>query len=488
MKRTSLLITLLLLLACAVRAQPYFPLSLKSINYFGGTLYKEINYALAPLDSLVGQQPKQYTFAPTILTNLSFKYTHQCIANGLNSILGTQVKNYGDTLFEFSNFINKPTKVYLNTAVGSSWIAYEDSNVIATFTHDSTTIYTINGITDTLQIIGITLDSLSGSFISSNYKPIVIGLKIGLIQFPMFYAFPYALDKYQSVSPIEFKKSPTHIHNITWDSIYKFDVGDEFHVFYSRYTHDMFNVNSLKTDTSKTVYEILQRIQPNPDSLCYLTKRISFHSTFKNTIYNHEFISDTIYLGYKRLLHLDTEPALFVKSPENANVIAYDTNGLLKLNHIRGPLYGNDSCISYMIDAQGAIEKRYYNGLGGPYFDNYFEENGYTNFERNQLVFYRKGNKTFGIPIPKTVGLTELTKQPLATIFPNPAKQFITIKLTKHNQATVVCLYDKLGKTILTQHTTEPQITLSIDTLPKGIYFYTVTQHADVSSGKIVIE
>ena len=51
MKRTSLLITLLLLLACAVKAQPYFPFSLKSINYFGGTLYKEINYALAPLDS-----------------------------------------------------------------------------------------------------------------------------------------------------------------------------------------------------------------------------------------------------------------------------------------------------------------------------------------------------------------------------------------------------------------------------------------------------
>ena len=67
MKRTSLLLMGLLLQILLVKAQPYFPFPNKGITYFGGYLNSNIHYALAPLDSIVGRQPKQYTFPPATL-------------------------------------------------------------------------------------------------------------------------------------------------------------------------------------------------------------------------------------------------------------------------------------------------------------------------------------------------------------------------------------------------------------------------------------
>lgn len=489
MKRTSLLLMGLLLQILLVKAQPYFPFPNKGITYFGGYLNSNIHYALAPLDSIVGQQPKQYTFAPAILPVYDNESSKECIANGLNSILGAKVENYGDTLFQFYNFTNASTKIYLNTPIGYSWVAYYDSSVKATFTHDTTKIWMINGIPDTAQVFSIVVENYVDFVTPIEYKPMVIGANTGLIQFPMFYTFPYPTNLFGNFAPYEFKISPPQIHNITWDSIYNFNVGDEFHVMYNKYWYDRFTPNSLETDTFKTVYEILQRNQPNPDSLCYLTKRLSYQNSFKNGVYTQKVISDTESIGYKRWEPYDVEPSLYVKHPYFSYTIANDQHGLFKLNHIQFIGDGNDSCIYNIFDAGYFPSNRYYNGLGGPYFEHSVDgATGSTGHESYQLVYYRKGNKSFGVPIPKTVGITESMQQALVTVYPNPAAQFVSINLATPTLYAEFNLYDAIGKLVLTQKLAEQTNMIGLTHLPKGMYFYSIMQGEKVVTGKLIKE
>jgi hypothetical protein len=498
MKRTSLLITLLLLLACAVRAQPYFPLSLKSPVYYSSQIGV---ISIVVQDSFINASLKSYYIKESLVPKPTLgKSNYLCTAVS-EGFLGKQINLYGDSSVSFINFLNSPFTIKLTSMVGNSWIAYNDTVATITLKHIKDSVITTPNLIDTVKVLDVNVLTNYPQLVFTNVPPIILGKQLGLLDCPIFYSFPYNNIEAIGIEPRHLKQDVNNIHNITWDSIYNFDVQDEFHI-----ASNAKNVNVIgpmeaisTTDTSNVVYEILARFKPNNDSLCYQTKRYRYNSkTISHAVnttidvkFSNEMIVDTFYLGYKRMPELDLEPGVWV-FPYQPYVLNYNNNyGIVKQSYLPTNYYlpstQTDSCMSQSFESpQSIITNYYYNGLGGPYTESAFSDTKTTSTKK--LVYYRKGNKTFGIPIPKTVGLNELTKQPLATIFPNPAKQFITIILTKYNQATVVCLYDKLGKTILTQHTTEPQITLSIDTLPKGIYFYTVTQQADVSSGKIVIE
>jgi hypothetical protein len=76
------------------------------------------------------------------------------------------------------------------------------------------------------------------------------------------------------------------------------------------------------------------------------------------------------------------------------------------------------------------------------------------------------------------------------SLFPNPAKNSISIKLSNDNLATKIAIFDLTGKLILSQKLeNNPENTISIASLTKGIYMVSVETENGVSySKKLMIE
>lgn len=76
------------------------------------------------------------------------------------------------------------------------------------------------------------------------------------------------------------------------------------------------------------------------------------------------------------------------------------------------------------------------------------------------------------------------------SLFPNPAKNSISIKLSNDNLATKIAIFDLTGKLLLSQKLeNNPENTISIASLTKGIYMVSVETENGVSySKKLIIE
>lgn len=76
------------------------------------------------------------------------------------------------------------------------------------------------------------------------------------------------------------------------------------------------------------------------------------------------------------------------------------------------------------------------------------------------------------------------------SLFPNPAKNSISIKLSNENLATKIAVFDLTGKLILSQKLeNNPENTISITSITKGIYMVSVETENGVSySKKLIIE
>ena len=108
-----------------------------------------------------------------------------------------------------------------------------------------------------------------------------------------------------------------------------------------------------------------------------------------------------------------------------------------------------DSCW-FMITIDGCLsEDTYVKGLGGPYYscDNPFS----LGSAERKLVYYKKGETVWGIPLTITgISNTEITREII--VFPNPAKDNITIKVGDINTGKLMFyLFDLSGRLIISE-------------------------------------
>lgn len=88
-----------------------------------------------------------------------------------------------------------------------------------------------------------------------------------------------------------------------------------------------------------------------------------------------------------------------------------------------------------------------------------------------------------------SMGITSVEKNGF-TIYPNPAKEIITIKSAKDNPATQLDLYDLTGKLLVSKKLDKQiETTVALNTLSKGMYLITVsTTNGTSYSDKLTIE
>lgn len=72
-------------------------------------------------------------------------------------------------------------------------------------------------------------------------------------------------------------------------------------------------------------------------------------------------------------------------------------------------------------------------------------------------------------------------------LYPNPAKDLITIGGLEDNERATVCIYDALGRKVATKTLEEMDVTLNISELYKGVYMFEVRQGDRVDFEKVLI-
>lgn len=99
----------------------------------------------------------------------------------------------------------------------------------------------------------------------------------------------------------------------------------------------------------------------------------------------------------------------------------------------------------------------------------------------------RSGVKKLGSIVCITTGLKGYTQTINANVFPNPASNEITIKISgESNEPIKIQIFDISGRVVLEQTITERESTLNIENIDRGSYIIAVRQEQKISYYKLI--
>lgn len=403
--------------------------------------------------------------------------------------------------YVFRNLQNEPILIKSTAALNNSWVLYTFSNgdyIEAKIT--SITQQSVLGIQDSVKVITLQAkDNTNANIIHDvNSKEIKLAKNTGIITLFAFRDFPSNVTLYSIVG----SSNPDNgTVNLKAEDIFNYDVGDEFH-----YQEDYQQPYSYFFTFYKRILKVLDKnVSINLDTIIYTYERnqmkINNNSTTvynPDTTYIFDTISSSVILSQWDLLNkLTSEPIYGVNTPTGmAGYLNFDRN----YSHLRRQKelvalweYISDTCWSQMIDGSSTTFF-YFDGLGGGYFNDGFGTMG--GGSRFILVYYSKGNETWGTPL--TINNTQTSVYNINStrfgikIFPNPFNDITTITIDNFAASKEVYfkLFNSLGKEINSIKLTDNTYTLQKNNLASGIYFYRIFDKTNQLSntGKLIIE
>ena len=488
-----ILASILILTTYVGFAQPYFPVERGKKTYFqtyAGVVYLGINDSSATT-------PTAYTCENQLVTAPD-KLFYNGTMHQLHSIIGISFSWVADTQIIFKNYLNKPIVLKLNAKINEQWLAYSDSNVAVYLKHTKDSVLRIDGTIDSTMSFKCSIQEYrlppNDAPDYGNFMDITISKAHGIINAPDFYHFPLLSNEmyFNTIGlhlyMIRFNTSyMPNLYNITWDSIYRFNMGDEFHSKnIDRYSKQGVGVILDSIDEVKVVTQA----QHYADSFVYtiLQTNIGHRST---PLADSNWVTiDTVYTTYKHNNYrfLDKEPGV-IYVPSSSLFTLITTNGTIGKRKVGQTdlHYQNDSVI-YTTDNPVIDREIYINGCGGPYFQNKMlllshpPSQGIT---IKELVYYKKGTKTWGTPVSKTVGINEVNQPSQLFVYPNPAQNEVYINLKQQNG--YFTLYNTVG-VICFEQEISGQTKVNLSNLKSGLYYYTIKENSKVFNGKLIKE
>ena len=89
---------------------------------------------------------------------------------------------------------------------------------------------------------------------------------------------------------------------------------------------------------------------------------------------------------------------------------------------------------------------------------------------------------------PENLGISESEQKTSITLYPNPVKNELTVKLDFYMPSQKISISDVHGKTILTQDAEDLITTINTSTLSQGTYFLTVQNLGEKTTQKFIVE
>lgn len=421
-------------------------------------------------------------------TDCNFWGNDQCRLQNKPKWMGSTVYFNTNHEYKFITWANGLLHMKFPSVEGDSSYFYEDATRRFSITYESKDTLTVLGLLDSVQQYRIKHFDHAGNTIESplNNYMIMVGKTLGLIQFFHVDKFPNGLIPLRLIG----NNAPNAgLYSITQGMVYDFQPGDEIQYNYYSLFHwqgqTIYNYNYF------TKYTILERTD-SANIANYKAIYERFNADFTNYVY------DTIQLAYNKNLVIIGLP--FDEINQNDALMGRSLRKLsycgLSLMRFKSSInIGTGYCESRNcwgnIDAFGpppTETETYVFGLG--LYDNFYRKfdyahQNYTEY-RQYIVYFKKNGVVCGSEI--IVGTAEHSAlEPLFSIFPNPAKNSLTLEAEKNSVGTVT-IFNLTGQEVHSEKMIGQRSTLDLSELKAGIYLLQLVSGDKVEVKKIIKE
>jgi hypothetical protein len=390
------------------------------------------------------------------------------------------------------------------TPYGASWIGEKivkkenGLNIFLNRDHDSIQIktkallndsWTVYYIPDSIKITATVIRHDTMSFLGQLDSVKSIGFQVydknmHLLDYPLNNMVLKISKDFGFVKTFNFYLFPKiGIQNLTWFGIYDFQPGDELHIVYE--VKDwMGYLGSLKS-----IRKYIGRSDYNDSIIYTLSLKVSNYVSSRDTTYNtylDTIVKEKIWsnpamdkLPGEPVLEGDTS-RIYFNTMENGEVIT-KTHASNDEIFFRNTEY----CWELPTIVDDCLEEdKYLKGLGGPYYSCY----DFTTDWGNKLVYYKKGDVSWGTPLVIT-SLPDRPDQENILVFPNPAHDHLTIRINKLDQAEIFEILDMTGRVVIRKHIVSVESNIGLEEVKTGSYVYRIRNDKEiVKMDKLIIK
>jgi hypothetical protein len=385
--------------------------------------------------------------------------------------------------------------------IGDIWTVYhENSLIIRGKVTDIDTMSFLN-LTDTVK--SIRFSALDEDLIpvdhSINDMTILLSKNYGLIQTLNFSLFPsfieslvYDYCELEMWQLIGISQPEIGIQNLEWNDIYDFQLGDEIHTI-----HEYYRTFPYTKTQEKITY--LSRTDKT-DRINYIVSiekivNVGIVSEFSWGWGPPDFIDayiDTLtYYADSSLSPMPWEPIIekseygwdlneawaykFLKFGELIIKTKPDIlNSFFLFSDSCWDLWGGEVWVSG--------DMHYIKGGGGPYFKQYETGDAPYLAESVNLIYLKKTDFTWGTPLDFS-SIQTLPSELLVYVVPNPAQEFILIKIPDQYLPSIIVLYDMTGKMVFNEIILASNWHIDLGANLKGLYFYKIMNDGNTLAG-----
>ena len=374
------------------------------------------------------------------------------------------------------------------------WIAFQRAD---TFRVEASVQVTelgiVLGLSDSVKTIAFRLLDQQGNTVDHalNKLKVKISKTHGFVETLNFYLFPDIVASYpdnilMSYTLVGLTNPKVGVQNLTWFDVNGFNPGDELHVQEHNLGDSDFSLPIREYD-NRCIYKYLERTD-YADSIIYRYARkqsIKTVYTDKTTLETFNDTVRSVVLANPGFDKLPGEPIF----DNNSAYQMYMRNDEFLMKVIPSAMnefyVGNGDCWSEIAGEGCLPEKRYIDGLGGPYYYCY----GYAgDSEERKLVYYKKGETEWGEKLVIT-GVHNVKTHAGLQVFPNPARNVVTFQLNDDAGTHEVRIYNQNGSLVKTEQFKGSSCKIKLTGYKSGIYFYNLTSSTStVYTGKLVID
>jgi len=473
---------ILLMDSQSINAQYFKAIKADAEYCFRDTIYNEIQTYKIDTTIYLNGDVYYYNFKQIRPTSTPYCYT----PDG-SSWLGDPVIEKPDGTFLFRNVdynsgeLTDTIFIKTQATLNQKWHLYNYPGNSDYLEAEVTSIQneTCIGIFESVKTFTLTRKNSTGSVVPDyiNGQEIKLSKHFGLTRLPKFDFFPATPRFYEIIG----KTNPVSgLVNPGIHEIYDFEPGDEYHTYELRYYY-----NYDYSEESWQIKRVLEKLVSSDDEwVCYksdicLLNRYGHAGDYTYSNY-HSIHIDTIYFNSELANGLSKQPSeSIVTLPSSYYTMSFEYDGFIKYGKFAK--YLNQANELYLPQANGCwksyniefpCEPIYIQGLGGPYYDcpSMFYDASFL-----ELVYYKKGNETWGNPLScdslLTVGLKDLTRSHSLTVSPNPTNGIISVTVPEGKQSGRFELFDLSGRMVAGFNQKQEIEQFDISSLPAGVYF-----------------
>jgi hypothetical protein len=336
-----------------------------------------------------------------IAVNSIREHSGNTLLDTIGGIIGRKIFKINNGWFHFINESGDTLYLNADAALNDSW---KFCNIAANGYLQATcgSIHTISilGTDEMVKEISFQAKDSTGQNIPHFYngKSILLGKRYGLIKTFDFYHMPDITGVYS----LEGRNNPAiGFQGLTWQDIYDFEIGDEFH--YSGHIPTPYGVH-VDDDHYKIIKKVLNKqLTSNEDTVKY-TMEYCREDEIRGFSYDYTFTSDTIEESYPYSSSLTSSSINWFPEQFTGTDYRYYST----LYHIvpERPAYGHTGNIYYccwMISpyypSHISDDREYTKGLGQVHYKNYFGGIEPIYYTTEDLVYYQKGSEQWGTPV-----------------------------------------------------------------------------------------